>query len=102
MVTSNYDAWIPPLQLQSQKVTDADGSIYSLNFPIELKNKDYLRRILDLVARGVQDTARHISRTHNIPVATTFEPYDFETTYDVYYLMKHILDNLNLYATGLA
>ncbi len=100
MAMSNSDCWVPPLELQSLKVKSPDGSIYSLNFPIELKNKDYLRRILDVVAHGIQDTAEHIVLTRGRPIGSQFEPYDFKTIYDVYYLTKHILDNLNVYATG--
>jgi hypothetical protein len=97
---SNSDVWVPPLELQSLRVNSPYG-IYTLNFPIEIKNKDYLRRILDVVAHGIQDTAEHIVSTRGRPIGSGFEPYDFKTTFDVYYLTKHILENLNVYAAGL-
>jgi hypothetical protein len=103
MAMSNSDVWVPPLELQSSRVNGPNG-IYTLNFPVELKNKDYLRRILDVVAHGIQGTAKRIVSTPVLrgrPIGSGFEPYDFETTFDVYYLTKHILENMDVYATGL-
>jgi hypothetical protein len=103
MAMSNYDVWVPPLELQSTNVYKPDGRTYPLKFPIELTNKDYLRRILDVVAQGIQDTAEYIATNYQQArsIGSGFERYDFNTTFDLYYLTKHILDNLGIYARGL-
>jgi hypothetical protein len=108
-------SWVPPEGLQRIQVPRAEGnSAYTLFFPMELTSKDYLRRIFDIVASGIQGTVmRKIAqyRSSGTPLkpigakkgkhVTQPKSYDFANTCDIYYLSKHIEENSQIYARGL-
>lgn len=97
--------WVPPEELRRINVPVPDGAPYTLFFPIELTNKDYLRRIFDIVAMGIQGTVRRMIGKHRDsigPIGSKQEPYNFTKTCDLYYLTKHIVDPASapVYARG--
>jgi hypothetical protein len=97
--------WIPPEELQRIDVPIPEGATYTLFFPIELTNKDYLRRIFDIVAMGIQGTVRRMIGKYRSgigPIGSKQEPYNFTKTCDLYYLTKHITDPASapIYARG--
>jgi len=84
---------------------------YTLFFPIELTNKDYLRRVFDIVASGIQGSVKRMIGRHGArlgPIGSQKKKggkaeYDFNKTCDLYYLAKHIADDASapVYARGL-
>ena len=84
---------MPSEKYQSVRIggDKADRSSYELFFPLEMTNKDYMRRILDIVAIGIQgpvvEITNHFTRT-NPP---QLEPIEGHHNGDVYYLLKQIL-----------
>jgi len=84
---------------------------YTLFFPIELTNKDYLRRVFDIVATGIQGSVKRMIGKHGArlgPIGSQKKKggkaeYDFNKTCDLYYLAKHIADDASapVYAQGL-
>jgi hypothetical protein len=105
------DVWEPPRELQRIDVPVPESTGYTLFFPIELTNKDYLRRVFDIVASGVQGTVKRMIGRHGArlgPIGSQKQKggkvqYDFNTTCDLYYLAKHIADDASapVYAQGL-
>ena len=91
---SAADVWEPPRELQRIDVPVPESTGYTLFFPIELTNKDYLRRVLDIVAQGVQGTVKRMIGRHGArlgPIGSQKQKggkaqYDFNTTCDLYYL----------------
>jgi hypothetical protein len=104
------NVWVPPRELQLiENVHCTDGSNYTLFFPLEVKNKDYLVRGIEIVAMGIQDAVRIMDVRHGksrnfkrIEGGLPGQPYDFNNTADLYYLTKHIIDNARIYAEGMS
>jgi hypothetical protein len=113
------DVWVPPEGLQRAGNISANaGGSYTLFFPLELKNKDYVRRILDIVALGIQPTVKQMNIRHRNTSnfkridCGDYGSYDFANTCDVYYLLKHIMrenneksdkcHNASIYAKGMS
>jgi hypothetical protein len=61
------------------------GLTYTLFFPLELTNKDYLRRVLEIVTRGISGSVVRITSEKKL------EDLVGDSAYDVYYLLKQIL-----------
>ncbi len=105
------DVWEPPSQLQHIIVPVPEAASYTLFFPIELTNKDYLRRVFDVVAMGIQGTVRRMIGKYGQrigPIGSQEKKfghaeYDFSKTCDLYYLTKHIAHEASapVYARGL-
>ena len=98
------EVWSPAPELQCSFV-QRQGKPHALFFPIELKNKDYLRRIFYAVALGIQDTVRRlVSRYRGSigPIGSKKKQYDFDQMCDLYYLVKHVTDpkSAPIYALG--
>jgi hypothetical protein len=105
------EVWQPPSHLQRIDVPVPEAASYTLFFPIELSNKDYLRRVFDIVAMGIQGTVRRMIGKHGQRIGpigsqkkkSGHAEYDFSKTCDLYYLTKHIADDASapVYARGL-
>jgi hypothetical protein len=98
------EVWLPPTELRCCFV-HRQGKPRALFFAIELKNKDYLRRIFDVVALGIQNTVQRLVLRHRDsigPIGSKKKPYDFDQTCDLYYLIKHVTDpkSAPVYALG--
>jgi hypothetical protein len=86
---------LPPLEFLRAEVPVPGSAPYTLFFPIELTNKDYLRRVFDIVAMGIQATVRRMIGKYRdaiAPIGSAKDPYDFSSSCDLYYLTKHIID----------
>ena len=105
-----HNVWVPPRELQLiDDVPATDGSNYTLFFPLEVKNKDYMGRGIEIVSMGIQPTVRSIHGRHrrnitfkHIQSGLPGQSYDFDNTFDLYYLTKHIIDNARIYAEGMS
>jgi hypothetical protein len=95
--------WIPPEVLQRIDVILPDGRSYNQLFPIELRRKDYMRRIIEFVALGIRHTVRDMvgingGNGRNAPIG------DFSKKCDLQDLLLHVLDRdgriLPQYAQG--
>jgi hypothetical protein len=103
------DIWVPPREFQRiDDVPAPGGSSYTLFFPLEIKNKDYVVRGLDIIAMGIQRTVKSMHGKHGrnntfrrIEGGLPGQPYDFNNTFDLHYLTKHIMDNARIYAEGI-
>ena len=98
------EVWSPAPELQCSFV-HRHGKPHALFFAIELKTKDYLRRIFDAVAFGIQDTVQRLVLQYRDsigPIGSKKKKYDFEVMRDLYYLVKHITDakSVPIYAKG--
>ncbi len=60
-------------------------SVPMLFFPLELTNKDYIRRILDTVGHGIRERVLQITRDKRLA------PINEDNDHDVYYLLKQLL-----------
>jgi hypothetical protein len=71
-------SWITPYELQLITVDSGRVGSYTVNAPLELKNKDYLRRLLDVTSDGLRGCVAHImgKGQHN----------------DIYYMLKNITE----------
>lgn len=102
--------WIPPEVLQRIDVIKPDGGSYHQLFAIELKRKDYMRRIIEFVALGIRYTVRDMVGRYGdfggngtiAPIGEPGRPYDFTQKSDLQDLMLHVLDDrsLPMYAYG--
>ena len=98
---SKRHIWIPTsIDLQLRRIKSSGGD-YWLMFPLELTKKDYLRRILEIVAEGISErvvsasAALHYSDVNN-GVADPFPTYPAEySKFDAQYLLKHIIGQGN-------
>ena len=79
--TTVSDVWTPPTEVLQRIQVDS----YSLFFPLELTNKDYMRRVLDIVAIGIRDRVISITADRRLP------PLSSDNDSDVYYLLKQLL-----------
>ncbi len=98
---------LPPREFLRVEVSVPGPDFYTLFFPIELTQKDYLRRVFDIVAMGIQRTVQIMIRKFGdtiAPIGTDKDPYDFDSSCDLYYLTKHIMDSRSspVYARGQA
>eukprot|EP00981_Chlorochromonas_danica_P014100 scaffold7359_cov254-Ochromonas_danica.AAC.1 len=75
------NGWVPPENLQ--KIETAQGYIHF--FPLELTNKDYLRRVLDITAIGIRQRVLEITKQRSL------EKISEDNEEDIYYLLKQIL-----------
>lgn len=75
------DIWTPPTEALQRIQVDS----YSLFFPLELTNKDYMRRVLDIVAMGIRDRVLSITADRRLP------PLNSDNDSDVYALLKQLL-----------
>lgn len=50
---SKSSVWLTPLEWRQRKLLDMGGKPYTLIAPLELKNKDYIRRVNDLLRDGI-------------------------------------------------
>lgn len=73
--------WVPPGDLQKKD----KGLGYTIQFPLELTNKDYLRRVLDLTCIGIR------SRIVQITAESGFTKIAKENDGDIFYLLKQLL-----------
>jgi hypothetical protein len=82
----SVSVWEPPTALQRVLLhTDDQGEEAVLYFPLELTNKDYQRRTLEVIARGVRDKILRITRDEKLhPVAQNNDG-------DIQYLLKQVL-----------
>jgi hypothetical protein len=86
----NFDEgspWVPPttpLNCQQRRVELSPNHSYNLFFPFELTNKDYMRRVLEIVAHGIQHRVVQIVDDKGL------EPIPPENQHDTYYLLKAI------------
>jgi len=76
--------WEPHVDHQRRNLKTDD---FTLFFPFELTNKDYLKRIFDIVARGIRDPIVLKTEQKGIPNLCV------DLSYDVYYLLKHLLEH---------
>jgi hypothetical protein len=100
------DVWLPPQELQRGIVLVSKGTPYTSFFPIELNIKDYLRRIFDATAMGIQETVERVSVDYceSIgPIGCKKKKYDFNKTCDFHHLIKHIVHpkSVSIYAQGI-
>jgi hypothetical protein len=98
---------LPPREFLRVEMSVPGPAFYTLFFPIELTQKDYLRRVFDIVAMGIQRTVQLMIRKFGdtiAPIGTDKDPYDFDSSCDLYYLTKHIFDSRSapVYARGQA
>ena len=75
----NSSIWVPPLELQQTQIAN-----YTLFFPIELTNKDYVRRILEIVAIGIRE------RILQITLENQFTSIPVDNDHDIYYLLNQL------------
>lgn len=97
-------AWFPPQELQRCFV-HRQGKSHVLFFAIELKTKDYLRRIFDALALGIQETVQRVVSQHRdsiAPIGSKKRKYDFAHMCDLHYLVKHVAHprSAPVYAAG--
>ena len=93
--------WMPTsIDLQLRQIKSSGGN-YWLIFPLELTKKDYLRRILEIVAEGISErvvsasASLHHSDMNN-GAADPFPDYPVEySKFDAQYLLKHIIGQGN-------
>lgn len=78
--------WEPPVDLQRIVIPGPEIE-YFLDFPLELTNKDYLRRVLEIVARGVQSRVLQITSEQGLKA---IPPHSQQ---DVHYLLKQVMGN---------
>jgi hypothetical protein len=98
---------LPALEFLRVEVPVPGPAFYTLFFPIELTQKDYLRRVFDIVAMGIQRTVQIMIMKFGdtiAPIGTDKDRYDFDSSCDLYYLTKHIMDSRSspVYARGQA
>ena len=77
--------WEPQLQYQQRLVDVGAGQKYTLFFPLELTNKDYMRRVLEIVALGISGPVLRITKEKRL------DDLVGDSTYDAHYLLKQIL-----------
>ena len=70
-------------RLKCRKVILSADEKYDLEFLLELTQKDYIRRIFEVVARGISQRVVQITSDCNLT--------GLETDYDVHYLLKQML-----------
>ena len=77
-------------QLQRRDIVLSASEQYTLFFPLELTNKDYLRRIFETVAQGIKDRTVQISEDNQL---RRFYENDFDgdCSHDMYYLVKQLI-----------
>ena len=77
-------------QLQRRDIVLSASEQYTLFFPLELTNKDYLRRIFETVAQGIKDRTVQISEDNQL---RRFYESDFDgdCSHDMYYLVKQLI-----------
>jgi hypothetical protein len=86
--------WAPPEDLKRIDALKPDGRMYTKFFPIEIKKKDYMRRVFDIVAVGIQPKVKDMCKRH-------FWPHDFaKKTCDLSELVKHLIEKRQKYAEG--
>lgn len=75
---SATSSWTPPEELQSVSVTSFRRNVeYTVYAPLELKNKDYVRRVLDITSEGISTSVAHIM--------------DKNQQYDIYSMLRDIV-----------
>ena len=87
--TGQGNPWKPPPAFQRRDLEGADGQSYTLFFPLELTNKDYLRRIFEVVARGISTSVVRITQEKHLEVY--YSKGGRDSSQDLYYLLKQIL-----------
>ena len=86
--------WVPEPELRHKTICNNDGLSYNLYFVFHLTNKDYLRRILDLVAEGTGALVRKVSEEMSTQLSTErgqWEPLTERQEGDPYFVLKCIL-----------
>ena len=79
--------WVPPPELQRRVVELTESVSYTLFFPLELTNKDYMRRILEIVAFGIRSQVLWVTKQRRLP------KMEGQHSGDVHYLLKQLLGN---------
>ncbi len=100
--------WTPPEALQRIDAIKPDGGCYRQLFAIELKRKDYMRRVIENVAQGIRFTVKDMDQRYGgngtiAPIGEPGKPYDFTQKCDLQDFMLHVLDrdrSLPKYAQG--
>eukprot|EP00519_Triparma_laevis_P003008 CAMPEP_0182496706 /NCGR_PEP_ID=MMETSP1321-20130603/5298_1 /TAXON_ID=91990 /ORGANISM="Bolidomonas sp., Strain RCC1657" /LENGTH=850 /DNA_ID=CAMNT_0024700373 /DNA_START=1165 /DNA_END=3714 /DNA_ORIENTATION=+ len=91
---SRQDAnpWTPPQpELRTTKIEISPTTSYQLHFPLELTNKDYLRRIFECVGRGIKNAVVRVSESKNMYKFYIDQYSGDDNSNDVYYLLKQIV-----------
>ncbi|GMI08043.1 hypothetical protein TrVE_jg12823 [Triparma verrucosa] len=91
---SRQDAnpWTPPQpELRTTKIEISPTTSYQLHFPLELTNKDYLRRIFECVGRGIKNPVVRFTETKGLHKFYIDQFSGDDNSNDVYYLLKQIV-----------
>jgi hypothetical protein len=81
------NSWTPPGELQSVSVRSFRRDVeYNVYAPLELKNKDYVRRVLDITSEGMCTSVAHIM--------------DKNQSYDIYYMLRDIVTSSTTFETA--
>jgi hypothetical protein len=69
--------------LKRRQIQSSSDEGYFLQFPLELTQKDYIRRLFEVAARGVSSRILQITNDNHLN--------KLDNDYDLYYLLKQVL-----------
>ncbi|KAJ1435204.1 hypothetical protein B484DRAFT_446222 [Ochromonadaceae sp. CCMP2298] len=82
------DSWESPPPLRSLVITSGrQGEEYVVSAPLELKNKDYVRRLLEITSEGICAAVARIMNK--------------KSSFDIFYMLKDILKSRGVFAAAL-
>lgn len=83
------NVWEPPKDMQ--RIDLVGDRKYTLTFPVELTNKDYMRRVLEMAGNGLSATVYDLTDSVNDKYgAKTLPCVEGKEACDVFYLLKHV------------
>jgi len=83
--------WQPPPELQKTSIHTSLNDSYELYFPVELTDKDYIRRILDIVSNSIRPYIIKIVAEDKNSKTSRFLEEIKGSDYDIYYQLKLLL-----------
>lgn len=88
--------WQPPPELQRSTRDNKDNNNSCNYFPLELTHKDYIHRVMDIIAIALKSIVLEITEEANLP------PIPPGNEGNSYFLLKQIKDNLRIFTEKLA